>query len=137
MSEDIKCDGRTAEVRDPMIGNQPEDRCRLYLAKADLRPAGGDDGPWIGPTGAMEHRQCPEIDAVESESEAEAVAERREVGATMAVDDAFRITGGSGGIEQAKRLPLIRDSWPMKPWVGGGEESFIIVPAKRCSRGIG
>ena len=134
MSQHIEYDRRAAEMRDPMIGDQPEDYCRLYLAKAYLRPAGGDDGPWIGPTATMEHRQCPEIDAVESESEAETVAKRREVGATMAVDDAFRIAGSAGSIEQAKRLPLVRNSWPGERRVGGSDERFIVVLADRRCR---
>src|SRR5258708_30736718 len=104
------------------------------LAKAYLRPAGGDDGPWIGPAGTMEHRQRPEIDAVESESEAETVAKRREVGATMAIDDAFRIAGSAGSIEQAKRLPLVPNSWPGERRVGGSDERFIVVLADRRCR---
>ncbi len=134
MRQHIEHDWRAAEMRDPMMGNKPEDCCRLSLAKAYLCPAGGDDGPRIGPAATMEHRQCPEIDAVESESEAEAVAERREVSATMAVDDAFRIAGSAGGVEQAKRLPLVRNSWPGERRVGGSDQCFIVVLADRRCR---
>jgi len=124
MSQHIEHDWRTAEMRDPMMGNQPEDCCRLYLAKAYLCPAGGDDGPRIGPTRTMEHRQRPKIDAVETKSEAKAVTKRREVGASVAVDDAFRISRGAGGVEQAKRLRFVRDSWPSERWIGASQEAL-------------
>src|ERR1700730_13793086 len=137
MSQHIEYDRRTAELRDPMIGNQPEDRSRLYFAKANLRPTGGDHGPRIGPAGTMEHRQRPEIDAVESESAAAAVAKRREVGATMAVDDTLRITRGAGGVEQAKRLPFVGDSWPRERWICASKKRFIVARAQRRRRRVG
>src|SRR5712664_2708512 len=122
MSQHIEYDRRTAEMRDPMMGNQPEDCCRLYLAKAYLCTTGGDDGPRIGPTRTMEHRQRPKIDAVETKSEAEAVTKRRKVGASVAVDDAFRIAGGARSVKQAKRLPFVRDSWPSERRISGSNE---------------
>ena len=131
MSQHIQYDRRAAEMRDPMLGDQPEDLCRLDLAKAYLRSAGGDNCPGIRPAGTMEHRQCPKVNAVECESEAETVAERRKVGATMTIDDAFWIAGGSGGIEQAKRLPFVGNTRPVETRVTGGEERLVGVLADR------
>src|SRR5215510_360418 len=85
----------------------------------------------------MEHRQRPEVDAVEGQSEAEAVAERGKIGATMTVDDAFRVAGRARGIEQAQRLPFVRNSGPVKIRVSAGEESLIGMVAywrDRCIR---
>jgi hypothetical protein len=85
----------------------------------------------------MEHRQRPKIDAVETKSKAEAVTKRREIGASVAVDDAFRISRGAGGIEQAKRLPLVRDSWPRERWIGASKKRFIVAWAQRRRRRFG
>src|SRR5690349_3421831 len=101
VSEHAQYNRRTAEVRDPMLGDQPEDLSGLDLAKTYLRSASGDNGPGIGPAGAVKHRQCPKVDAVKGKPEAEAVPECRQVGATMTIDDAPPVTGGSARTEQA------------------------------------
>ena len=138
MSQHIQHDWRAAKMRDPMFGDQPKYLCRLDLAKTYLRSAGGDNCPRIGPAGTVEHRQCPKVNAVKCESEAEAVAECRKIGATMTIDDAFWVAGGSGGIEQAKRLPFIGNTRPVKMRVAGGEERLVGMRAywrDRASQG--
>ena len=101
VSEHIQYDRRAAEMRDPMLCDQPEDLCWLDLAKTYLRSASGDNCPRIRPPGTVKHRQCPKVNTVEGESKAEAVTKRREIGAAVAVDDAFRIARGARGVEQA------------------------------------
>ena len=124
-------------MRDPMFGDQPKDLCGLDLAKTYLRSASGDNCPRIGPAGTVEHRQCPKVNAVKCESEAEAVAERRKIGATMTIDDAFWIAGGTRGVEQAYRLPLMRNTRPDKSRVAGGEERLVDMRAYWRDRQIG
>ena len=75
--EHIEHDRRAAQMSHPMVRNQAEDHGRLDLAQADLGAAGSDDGPWIRPTAAMEHRQRPQVDAVESKPDVQGIAKRR------------------------------------------------------------
>ena len=65
VSQHIQYDRCAAEMRDPMLRDQPEDLCRLDLAKAYLRSAGGDNCPRIRPPGTVKHRQCPKINTIE------------------------------------------------------------------------
>jgi hypothetical protein len=97
-----------------MLGNQPENLRRVDLAKTHLRAAGSDDCPRIGPPGAVKHRKGPEKGAVEREPEVEAVAKRRQVSATVTVNDAFGIAGRAGRVEQAQRLPFVGDARPVE-----------------------
>src|SRR5260370_42148836 len=104
-------------MRDPMFRDQSEDLCGFDLAKTDLRSASGNNCPRIRPAGTVEHRQRPKVDAVECQSETEAVAERRKIGAAMAIDDAFGVAGGPRGVEQAWRLPFIGNARPVIIWI--------------------
>src|SRR5580700_43044 len=82
----------------------------------------------------MEHRQGPQIDAVEGQPEAEAVAEGREIGAAVAVDDALRIPRRARGVEKAKRLPLVSDARPIECRIGAGKHLLVAKRADGCAR---
>ena len=56
----------------------------------------------------------------------------------MTVDDAFWVTGGARGIEQAQRLPFVCNTRPVKVRVAGGEERLVGLRSyrrDRCIRG--
>jgi hypothetical protein len=76
VSKHIEDYRRAAKVGYSMFGDETEYDRRLDFSQTYLRAAGRHNSPGIGPAATMEHRQGPQIDAIESKSEAEAVAER-------------------------------------------------------------
>ena len=117
MGQHVENNRRAAKMRNPVLDNELEDLSRVDLAKTQLRAAGSDHRPRIGPPGAMEHRECPKKRAVDRKPEVEAVAKRRQVSAAMTVDNAFWIAGCAGRVEEAERLPFIGDARPVEAWI--------------------
>src|SRR6516165_12766752 len=81
----------------------------------------------------MEHWQCPQIDAVEPKTNAQAVPESRKVSPSVAIYDAFWVARRAGGVQQAKRLPLVGNAIPVKAQITGGQERLIISGSDRCA----
>src|SRR5690349_13635873 len=80
---------RRTEVADALLLNQPDHRRRLESAQTHLSPTHRDDCPGKAPTVTMEHRQRPEVDAIAGEANLQGFAQSIEIGATMAVHNAF------------------------------------------------
>src|SRR5215468_4776816 len=85
----------------------------------------------------MEHRQSPQIYAVESEADVQGITKRRQIGAAMAVDHTLRIAGGAGCVQQAERLPLVDNAGRAKLRIGGSKQLFIVMGSERCVRPAG
>ena len=102
-----------------------EDQRRIDAPQADVRTAHGRHRPRVGPAAAMEHRQRPQVHAVGTEPERERVAERVEVCAAVVVDDAFRIAGRAGRVEQRERVPFIARTRPGERGIAFREQRLV------------
>src|ERR1700746_3613637 len=131
--EHIEHDRRAAQMSHPMLRDQAEDHRWLDLAQADLGAANRNDRPRICPAAAMEHWQRPQINAVEPKTNAQAVPKCRKVSPSVTIYDAFWVACRAGGVQQAKRLPLIGNAVPAKARIGGGQERLIISGSDWCA----
>ena len=101
-------------MRDAMLSDRRENPCGLDAPQADVRAARRRNRPRIRPAVAVEHRQRPQINAVGVEPERKRIAERVQICAAVVVDNAFRIAGGAGRVEERERIPFVQRARPWK-----------------------
>src|SRR3954452_15216634 len=93
--------GCRAEMRDPLTLDEVPHHRRIDLAQYDVRGSGRGRAPRGAPAIAVEHGQCPEVDAVETHAHLESGAEPIQIGATVSIDDSFGLPGGAAGVVDA------------------------------------
>ena len=84
-------DRRATKMRHLVIGDRIVHRPRAHLAQAHMGAGNDRYAPGKAPAVAMKHGQRPEIDAVLAHAAGEDVADGKEIGAAVVIDDAFGI----------------------------------------------
>ncbi|KAF7816291.1 Uncharacterized protein G2W53_030260 [Senna tora] len=105
--EDVENDGGAAHVGDAVEVDVVVDLSGGGVAEADVGSATGGDAPGEGPAVAVEHGEGPEVDRGGGHFPGEDEAEGAEVGAAVAVEDAFGGGGGAGGVVEGDWGPLV------------------------------
>ena len=125
-----------AIMRDPFGAHQPEDLRRVHLAQAHVRPRVRRDRPREAPPVAVEHRQCPQVDAVPGHAPGQDVPYRVQVRAPVVVDDAFGLARRPRGVVQRDRLPLIRRLGPLKPRRRTRKQRLVVLVPQPVPRPV-
>ena len=114
------------QMRHLVPGNGVVHRRRTHLAQAHMRASDHRESPGEAPAVTVEHRQCPEIDAVPAHAAGEHIADREQISAAMMIDDALGIAGGARGIIERNRVPFAVGHFPSKVGIAGGDEILIL-----------
>ena len=115
---------RGAEVGDAFGQQRIPDRVGLDRRQADVPCSHRGDRPCVGPPVAVEHRQCPQVDAAGLEPSLGDHAKAVQVSAAVGGHDALRATGRPGGVVDREQRAL----------VGCGSRSSAGSALRRASR---
>ena len=130
MGQQVQHDGRAAEMGDLSLLDQGIDQFGIDPAQADMGALGGGHAPGEGPAGAVEHRQRPKVDAAAVEAVGHRLPDRVQVGAAVMVDHALGVAGGTRGVEQAERLPLVVRQLPGEVRIAFLQKRLVVEGAE-------
>ncbi len=116
-----------------------------------MRASDHREGPGEAPAVAMEHRQCPEIDAVLAHAAGKHIADREQIGAAVVIDHALGIAGSARRVVERDRVPFVVRHFPREvriarrdevlvfdrgePLAGAGEFGIVVVDEQRLHLG--
>ena len=125
-SQDRRDDRRRAvEVRDAVLGDQPPDHVPAHLAQADVGAADRGDGPRRAPPVAVEHRQRPQVDAVERVAGVHHLAERVQVRPAVRVLHALGPARRAGRVVDRDAARLVLDLPRQRRVPATGEQVLV------------
>ncbi len=129
----VKHNGSTAHVGYLVITDQLQDFFRIHPAQANVSARQSGNGPGETPAVTVKHRQGPQVDRMLAHGPHRLIAHAVHVGTAMVINDAFRVTGGAGGVVQGDGIPFVLWQAPLELRVTFLQEDLIIQVAHLCA----
>ncbi len=121
----IEDHGRAAKMRHSFLVDGAEDLRRFNPAQTDTGSGLGRERPGKAPAVAVEHRQRPKIARMHTHVPGQHVAEGEQIGASVMIDDAFRIARGPRGVIQRNGVPFVVRQFPVVIRIAAGDEVLV------------